>query len=1134
MLPGIRQARLLASRAGMFLRSLTIRGFKSFAEKTTLEFTPGIGAVVGPNGAGKSNLVDAIAWVLGEQGPAALRGGQMADVIFAGSPGRPSLGMAEVSLVIDNSQGLIPVELSEIEIARVVYRSGESQYLIGGQPVRLTDVQEILSDTGIGRAMHTVVGQGHLEDVLSARPEERRQLIEEAAGIAKHRRRKERAQRKLISLEQDLLRLHDVMAELRRQLKPLKQQAQHATRYQALTDEAETLAWRLAAARLRELYRGRERRRSAWEEGRARRQEAEERLASLDSEIVVTKTRRAEAEEGLLRAEAEEGKALRARSEREAALREAVRAEGDARARVAAESGRSGRLFTLEEEVAHTEEALLTTLRSLEEKEAALAEAERIHARAVRVRREAEEEQRKAHEIAAARRAELEHLRRSLESLETERDRLVSEIGELDRRAANAAEERQRVQAEVERLDAEETPLARRQTDGRHVRERLGSEIDALEARERRLDARMQGLDARRKALAATPGRRFLKRRPGRAIGLLADLIRVQQGAEAAVAAALGPWGDAVVYLDHGHALAEARHAGGVLFGVAGRSARAAPSFAGEAGLISKVEADPRVRGLIEEILRDVYLASDEQEALEKHRRSSGAAYVTPGGILVGPDVVRIAPRVSEEEEAIRAEEVVVERELDLARRELAGRRADMNRLNAELAAVGDQLDRTDDEITSAAERLTRIDAEVGALDREREVLVQRRSRVEEGLLSLQDAIGRLPPGDPQPSPLPPLPEPPFELQVEVEGIRRERGRLESGLRKARAEVARLKAEGPAQVHSRATAATTARTAAERLLGEAEVRAKKATSTREKAATTAAQLRAAEARANEAWRDAIAQLQRLRDEYEEEDQARRDVERRIDDAERILTEGHRRDSAAAVASLSDAETVESLEREAEVIARRLALIGRVNLVAAEEYQALQERHDFLQREIDDVKSARADLMHVVREVDRKIVDIFDGAFQEVAAEFSQLFTTLFPGGEGRLVLTDTGDLLGSGVAIEARPGRKRVNRLSLLSGGERALTALGFLFAIFRARPSPFYLLDEVEAALDDVNLHRFLDLIRGFSQTSQVLLVTHQKRTMETADVLYGVSMGSDGASAVICQRISEGLAAGVAGSGR
>src|SRR5947208_6440974 len=287
----------------MFLRSLSLRGFKSFAEKTTLEFAPGTSVIVGPNGSGKSNLVDAISWVLGEQGPRALRGGAMADVIFAGSPARPGLGLAEVRLVIDNTAGLIPVDLTEIEISRTIYRSGDSEYRIGGDVVRLLDIQELLAETGIGRALHTVVGQGNLEDVLTARPEERRQYIEEAAGISKHLRRKQRAERKLGSLEHDVLRLQDVLAELRRQLRPLRQQAEMAKRHEQLTTEADEVAWRLAAARLRDLLGDRDARLSGWEEGLAKRRGAKDRLEALDADIERLTRARAEVSEGLAEAQ---------------------------------------------------------------------------------------------------------------------------------------------------------------------------------------------------------------------------------------------------------------------------------------------------------------------------------------------------------------------------------------------------------------------------------------------------------------------------------------------------------------------------------------------------------------------------------------------------------------------------------------------------------------------------------------------------------------------------------------------------------------------------------------------------------------------------------------------------------------
>jgi chromosome segregation protein len=1108
----------------MFLRSLQLRGFKSFAEKTTLEFAPGLSVIVGPNGSGKSNLVDAIAWVLGEQGPRALRGGHMADVIFAGSPGRAGLGMAQVSLVIDNTEGLIPVDLSEIEVARVVYRSGESQYLLGGEPVRLMDIQEMLSDTGIGRVLHTLVGQGQLEDILTARPEDRSQYIEEAAGIAKHRRRKERAQRKLASLDQDLLRLQDVMAELKRQLRPLKQQAEAAGRYEELSGRSDEMAWRLAAARLRDLYAERDGGRPGWDEGLRLRKGSEERLAALDGELSTLGRRLADAERALGDAEAVATQAAAERSSAEAALREAVRAEGEARAAVAAEAGRTGRLRALQEEVKRTELLLSQTVSTLEERQAALQEAERSFAEADRVRRDAEESRRHARELALTRRAEAQGVRRTLELATVERERLVGALTEIRGRESEAERERERLEGEIERLDAEATPLADRQAGLQPERERLAAAVAEAEDRGRELDARRQALEARKSALAETTGRRFLRDRSGRAIGLLAGLIEVEMGWDRAVAAALGPLADAVVYEDLERAVADAPGAAGATFAVAsgGRGGFVLP---GERSLLSVLRADPRANAVVTSLLRHVYLAADRDEAVAKHRRHPGASFVTPDGVLVGPALVRTAPTPSEDEIAVRRDQIGVERDAARARKELTAWRESVARVDVELAGLADGLRAADDRITKAAERMGRIDADLAAIRRERQILEERLSGIDETVSRAGEALedhADVPEEGPD---LPPAAEPPLQLRVEVEALRRDRRRVAQSLALHRSEVERLRAEDPDQLREAAAEATEVRERAEEVLREAEARAAEAAAAREEVARTAGEVRAAEAEANRAWREAAAELQRLRDEYEDQEQARRDIERRIGDAERLLTEGHQRDPAKAVAALDEDDTVPSLQKKADLMARRLALLGRVNLVAAEEYRALQERHDFLHREIEDVKRARRDLQVLVADVDRKIVEILDTAFRDVAGEFSSLITTLFPDGEGRLMLTDPGDLLATGIEIEARPGRKRVKRISLLSGGERALTALAFLFAIFRARPSPFYLLDEVEAALDDINLHRFIDLVREFARESQVLLVTHQKRTMEAADVLYGVSMAKDGVSSVISQRVAEAV---------
>ncbi|MGH2675349.1 MAG: chromosome segregation SMC family protein, partial [Actinomycetota bacterium] len=991
----------------MFLRSLAIRGFKSFAEKTVLEFAPGVSVIVGPNGSGKSNLVDAIAWVLGEQGPRALRGGQMADVIFAGSPARPALGMAEVTLVIDNEAGLIPVPDSEIEVGRVVYRSGESQYLVGGKGARLMDIQELLSDTGIGRALHTVVGQGQLEDVLISRPEDRRQFIEEAAGIAKHRRRKDRAVRKLATLDQDLLRLQDVMAERKRRLRPLKQQAEAASKYEGLHQEAASLARRLAAAGLRDLYAERDRGLPGWEEGRARRAEAEERLRVLDGEIASLTDRLAGAERSLSEAEAVEAQAARVRITAEAALREAVRAEGELRARLVEEAGRTGRLFAIEEDTRTLESQLTETSAALEEKEAALAEAERAFAEADRRRREAEEDRRDARERASVRRVELQTLRRSLELSRSEQERLATAMEEVRVREAEAHRERDDLEGEVERLDARSTPgsdrLVRLQREG----ERLQSEAQALEGQERQLEARRQAIEARRGALAETPGRRFLRKGRGGALGLLSELVRVDAGFEKAAAAALGPLADAVLYADHADAVADAAVAAGATLAVAEEGHGRGFVLPGERTLLSVVRPDPRAAAAVAAALRHVYLAKDRDDALKKHRRHPGASFVTADGVLVGPALVRTAPAPSEEELDLRREEVGVDRDLAKVGRELADKRRALARAAGERASVEEALRRADALITAAADRMARIDVDLAALRRERDVLEHRLSGIQEHVGSASEAIGGSPEdGESSLDELPPPPEPPIALRVEVEALGRECRRIEESLNGRREEARRLREGDPDALRAEVERAGRAREEAESVLREGEERAAGATARREEGARTVNELRAAEAEANRGWREAAESLQRLRDRYEEEEQARRDVDRRVAEAERVLRDGHGGDPAEAVAELGEDDTVPALRKRSDLVARRMALLGRVNLVAAEEYRELQERHDFMRREIDDVHAARRDLQQVVREVDRKVVEIFDAAFQDVAREFEELFSQLFPGGEGRITLTE--------------------------------------------------------------------------------------------------------------------------------
>ena len=1059
----------------MFLRSLHIRGFKSFADKTVLEFAPGVSVIVGPNGSGKSNLVDAISWVLGEQGPRALRGGQMADVIFAGSPQRSALGMAEVKLVIDNSAGLIPVPMTEIEISRTIFRSGESEYRIGGQVVRLLDVQELLSETGIGRALHTVVGQGQLEDVLTARPEDRRTYIEEAAGVAKHRKRKERAERKLAGLDQDVLRLQDVLAELKRQLKPLRQQAEMAKRHETLTTEADTVAVRLAAARLRDLWDERERRKEGWDEGVARRTSARERLDALDGRVGAAADERARSVWALQEAEAAAVEAQSAKSAAELELRRAVELESEARQAVAAETNRGARLSALEED-----------LRRLE-----------------------------------ARFAETSHDR--------ERSRLEESLEQVRERRTTGEAEREALATDVERLDASTAPLGDRRSELERERHGLADKVAELEEGQRRLELRRDVLRARLDDLERTPGSRFLEEHAGRGVELLGKLIHAVDGWDRALRAGLGALADAVVYEDADRALADAPTGEGATLTVAG-GGPAAFELPGERTLLSIVDADPTVRGLASTLLKDIYLAETLEEAAAKHAEHPRASFVTPDGVLVGPALIRTTLTADSRAEEVRRELAVVERDLSKSVSALKPRRARLDEISGELAELEEAIEEADARITHAAERIARIDGELSSVAKEDEIFTQRLAGMDDAAAVWRESLAAAGPVSHELPELPRTPEPPIQARVSVETLRRERDRIQTRLSAVRAERDTLAAQDADTLRAQAEEATQARADAEQRLAAAETSLEAGTAARSAASAAERAATDEEAEVNRLWREASTELERLRETYEDQDRARGDLERRIRDAERVLREGHQREPEDAMTELSEDDTVAGLERKAELVQRRLALLGRVNLLAGGEFEALQERHDFLHRELDDVRRARRDLLEVIQRIETEIVTTFEAAYRDVAAEFERLIGELFPGGEGRLVSTEPGDPLSTGIEIEARPGRKRVKRISLLSGGERALTALAFLFAIFKARPSPFYLMDEVEPALDDINLHRFISLIGGFAKEAQVLVVTHQKRTMEVAGMMYGVSMSKEGTSKVLAQRIDAPSANGTA----
>ena len=1220
----------------MFLKSLTLRGFKSFAEKTTLDFEPGITVIVGPNGSGKSNVVDAIAWVLGEQGPKSLRGGKMQDVIFAGTGSRGALGRAEVALTIDNSAGLLPIEYTEVTVTRLLYRSGESEYAINGTPCRLLDIQELLSDTGVGRELHTVLGQNRLEDVLQGRPEDRRAAIEEAAGVYKHRRRKEKALRKLAGMEQHLVRLSDLVGELRRQLKPLQQQAETAARAAEVAAELREVRLTLRARELATLR---------------------QRSASLDAEEAAFATRLAELEqrhdaeearERALQAELAELEPLAGRAGeavyRLATVRERLRgtvALAEARARHLAEAlaeesdGRSVADLEREaaevaEELGRVEDELAATTVTADE-----AAAHRNRARAAlaafdQATARADRDRAAAHKREVRLASEVTGLERTIEQMEAETGRLRDQAAALETR-------RRGQRTQVDQFQAERAELAARQaardTDRRAAdqqRDQLATAARHLVATERRAEAERAAARARREAFEATAraaGGDALAFLDGAGrdgvLGPLAPALSVAPGYEAAVAAALGPDADAIVVAgptvattsarllrDAGSGRAillhpqgpdprwdappapdtavrpEARSGLPPVPAAGPRTGRVTEPGTGEAAvstgereplLLDRVATNGFAGDVAKALLAGVLVADDLDQARELLERHPDRRVVTLAGELLAagrveggvvPEASGLAARRAADEaaEAEAAAVATLERvgaELRDAQRELEaaeGRAAEANRalrdaqaavrrLDDRATMVGKELRALDQEAATAAERLHELDtgrertvarlatartdlatapqqgvlAGTGA-ERDAELLAGGREPLADALDRAEQAataarVAGAAVGERRRL----LDERLTELRTQAAA------EAEASERRTRARAARL--DGARRAGLAATAGASALARLERSLAAA-------TAERDRLAATLQAGRDGLAGAAASRREAAAALDQHHAVTRASDEARVEARLRAEELGKRIVEEFAIDPDEAMAEYLPGEArlaglaetdprrqpSTELRRVATALDRRLTLLGRVNPLALEEFKALEERYSFLSGQLQDLKESRRDLLKVVRAVDERVREVFGQAFEDVAREFQRTFGLLFPGGDGRLVLTEPDDILTSGVEIEARPPGKKVRRLSLLSGGERSLVALAFYFAIFRARPSPFYVLDEVEAALDDVNLHRFLDLLDDAREHAQLLVVSHQRRTMEAADALYGVSMQAEGVSKVVSRRLRSG----------
>ncbi|MFD3578203.1 chromosome segregation protein SMC [Streptomyces sp. NPDC058644] len=1188
----------------MHLKALTLRGFKSFASATTLKFEPGITCVVGPNGSGKSNVVDALSWVMGEQGAKSLRGGKMEDVIFAGTTGRPPLGRAEVSLTIDNSDGALPIEYAEVTITRIMFRNGGSEYQINGDTCRLLDIQELLSDSGIGREMHVIVGQGQLDGVLHADPMGRRAFIEEAAGVLKHRKRKEKALRKLDAMQANLARVQDLTDELRRQLKPLGRQA-------AVARRAAVIQADLRDARLRLLADDLVRLRDALRNEVADEAELKRRKDSAEAELKKALQREADLEDEVRRLAPRLQRAQQTWYEL-SQLAERVRGTvslADARVKsvtAAPPEERRGRdPEDMEREAARIREQEAELEAALEAAEHAL---EDTVGHRADLERELAVEERRLKDVArsiADRREGLARLngqvnaaRSRAGSAQAEIDRLAVARDEAGERAVAAQEEYEQLKAEVDGLDAGDAELGERHDEAKRSLTEAEGALTAAREAATAAERKRAAVAARHEALALglrrKDGTGALLAAKDRLTGLLgpaAELLSIAPGHEVAVAAAFGAAADAIAVTTPASAaeairLLRKQDAGRAALLLAGAPESGVdPRDVREEGAEGPQPVAELVRGpeelmpAVRRLLRGMVVVGtleDAEDFVYAHPELTAVtaegdllgAHFAQGGSAGAPSLLEV--QASVDEAAAELEQLAEQcDELATAQRDAGERRKEVALLVEEL---GERRRAVDREKSAVAQQLGALAGQArgaaGEAERSAAAAAKAQEALDKAVEDAEELAERLAVAEEAPVEEEPdtsvrdrlaadganarQTEMEARLQVRTheERVKGLAGRADSLDRAARAErEARARAEQrKARMRHEAAVAEAVARGARQLLAHVEVSLVRAQEERA-AAERAKEVRERELAAERGQgRDLKAELDKLTDSVHRGEVLGAEKRLRIEQLESKALEELGVEPAGLVSDYGPDQLVppspaaegEELpddpehprnrpvayvrgeqEKRLRSAERAYQQLGKVNPLALEEFAALEERHKFLSEQLEDLKKTRTDLLQVIKEVDERVEQVFTEAYRDTAREFEGVFSRLFPGGEGRLILTDPDNMLATGVDVEARPPGKKVKRLSLLSGGERSLTAVALLVSIFKARPSPFYVMDEVEAALDDTNLQRLIRIMEELQEASQLIVITHQKRTMEVADALYGVSMQGDGVSKVISQRL-------------
>ena len=1030
----------------MYLKSMNLKGFKSFASSTTLNFEQGITCVVGPNGSGKSNVVDALSWVMGEQGAKSLRGGKMEDVIFAGTSGRAPLGRAEVSVTIDNADGVLPIDFSEVTITRVLFRNGSSEYLLNGETTRLLDIQELLSDSGIGREMHVIVGQGQLDAILLANPEERRAFIEEAAGVLKHRKRKEKAIRKLDSMQTNLARIQDLTVELRRQLRPLGKQAEVARKASVIQSDVRDAKLRLMADDMLRM-------RNEMELEVADENVLRQRKEQVESELNTARNREIELD-AIATSENPQLIAAQENFYRLTAQREQIRGVqnlSSERARFLAEEAEEAKA-TGRDPAALDKEAKI-----LRDEESTLAEQVKIS-----------QEQLSGHS---------KSLKAIEDQLALEENRVSAALRAIaDQREGTARQEghinglRSRIDAttgEVSRLTSAKDLVEIRLKNYRENFAQIEVQISALSSSEPGLDSLFDKLKTDLKNSESN-------------VKLIADKLQNTERLRAGTLGRLSAFKE--------------------IYDLVQQSANSE--------LISKinsltVECENEVNKVSADCDRIKFELSGLNEELSK----------------VNKEYELVLSRLNDSDAAMTG----LAEQLAISGQNVKNTVEELDRIALALSAAIDQKNSDERDLTAAIAQFeshqTPVEPDLTNLEDLRSQVSAARSMEVESRLSLRT------------------------IEERKDAIAQRAIALETQAAAERESESRSISRRENRAQAAVTAQEIADTAYEALI-QIESSISRAGIERERLEVSRTSREGEILNLRTISRELAVELERLTSSVHKDEIARAEQRLRIEQLETKAVEELGIDVQTLISEYGPDNDVPTFyeneqgefvpgdlipyrrdqqEKRLAQAERSLTLLGKINPLALEEYSSLEERLRYLAEQLEDLKKTKKDLLDIIKEVDDRVQQIFTEAYEDTAREFELVFARLFPGGDGKLILTNPSDMLTTGVDVEARPPGKRVKRLSLLSGGERSLVAVALLIAIFKARPSPFYVMDEVEAALDDTNLGRLLGVFEELREKSQLIIITHQKRTMEIADALYGVTMRGDGVSEVISQRIRE-----------